>query len=759
MKKYTLFLIVFALFSFGLSVNLATAASCAQGELFDTSTGKPCNTSALVECPTGYKFNTFTGKPCTKWTSTTKATTTSSDLKIGSRGEAVKLFQQTLKDKGFLTGKVDGVYGPMTDKAAKEYYKKYPPVSSILPPPCPLVTNSDGTTTHECPESTITISGISGPQSLKANEKGTWTVKASSTTGGNLSYYVNWGDEATLSTQGINESMRPIRPPQQSATFSHAYAKRGVYKPTFTVVSSNTINCITTPCPSNEDKAQASLTVDVGGVISNNSIITVTSPNGGESWPKGTKQKIQWVTTSPVFNCVTAPCEENRPAPKYFDIVLQPTCASEICTAIYRAPYQIAKNVSGESYEWSVGTVLAPIYASSETIQNTTVPDGAYLIKVCEAGKNLCDSSNSYLKITTGSVVTPSGTLYIEPSSAMLKVGDTTTLQAMYQPPMPPCPEGLACRMVMPSPYPVVAKWTSTDTKVATVAYKNNCAPGALCGLADMTDYKTATITGVSKGETIVSASYKNETGAIASASMTASAKITVDSPTTTSAPRISSMYPTSGVVGSTVSISGTGFTRAGNKIKFGNLNTEDNPAYNLSSNGRSLTFTVPYSNYFSCWDAYPYPCNLPATATALGKYEVSVINANGTSNTFTFRVTGAPVAMCDYAAPPQGCTYVQGENYDPATQCGLVLKCSGNSDEKVLGAESFKFTLALKKGSTGNEVMELQKFLSKAGHYADLVDGNFGPNTHSALVKFQIANGLTADGIVGPLVRAILNR
>lgn len=34
-----------------------------------------------------------------------------------------------------------------------------------------------------------------------------------------------------------------------------------------------------------------------------------------------------------------------------------------------------------------------------------------------------------------------------------------------------------------------------------------------------------------------------------------------------------------------------------------------------------------------------------------------------------------APV-MCEYAAPPEGCTYVAGPTYDPATQCGLILQC-----------------------------------------------------------------------------------
>ena len=35
-------------------------------------------------------------------------------------------------------------------------------------------------------------------------------------------------------------------------------------------------------------------------------------------------------------------------------------------------------------------------------------------------------------------------------------------------------------------------------------------------------------------------------------------------------------------------------------------------------------------------------------------------------------------------------------------------------------------------------------------GYYADNVDGIFGENTYYAVISFQEANGITADGIVG---------
>lgn len=43
------------------------------------------------------------------------------------------------------------------------------------------------------------------------------------------------------------------------------------------------------------------------------------------------------------------------------------------------------------------------------------------------------------------------------------------------------------------------------------------------------------------------------------------------------------------------------------------------------------------------------------------------------------FTVYSGAIAVCDYAAPPQGCSYVEGPNFNQATNCGLELFCTGN--------------------------------------------------------------------------------
>lgn len=54
------------------------------------------------------------------------------------------------------------------------------------------------------------------------------------------------------------------------------------------------------------------------------------------------------------------------------------------------------------------------------------------------------------------------------------------------------------------------------------------------------------------------------------------------------------------------------------------------------------------------------------------------------------------------------------------------------------------------KIGSTGQEVTEIQQLLKKWGYYDGAVDGIFGTATKNAVIKFQRANGLAADGVVG---------
>lgn len=55
-----------------------------------------------------------------------------------------------------------------------------------------------------------------------------------------------------------------------------------------------------------------------------------------------------------------------------------------------------------------------------------------------------------------------------------------------------------------------------------------------------------------------------------------------------------------------------------------------------------------------------------------------------------------------------------------------------------------------LKYGDSGDRVTELQTALVKLGYSTNGIDGRFGAGTQKAVIAFQKANGLTADGLAG---------
>lgn len=55
-----------------------------------------------------------------------------------------------------------------------------------------------------------------------------------------------------------------------------------------------------------------------------------------------------------------------------------------------------------------------------------------------------------------------------------------------------------------------------------------------------------------------------------------------------------------------------------------------------------------------------------------------------------------------------------------------------------------------LRLGTTGSDVMEVQSVLRKLGLYAGAADGNFGPQTQTAVMELQRQFGLASDGIIG---------
>jgi len=73
----------------------------------------------------------------------------------------------------------------------------------------------------------------------------------------------------------------------------------------------------------------------------------------------------------------------------------------------------------------------------------------------------------------------------------------------------------------------------------------------------------------------------------------------------------------------------------------------------------------------------------------------------------------------------------------------------------------SYIFTQTLRPGSSGVEVLQLQKKLQVLGMFPMTVTANgyFGPQTEEAVKAFQKVNGIDQLGFVGPSTRAALNK
>lgn len=94
---------------------------------------------------------------------------------------------------------------------------------------------------------------------------------------------------------------------------------------------------------------------------------------------------------------------------------------------------------------------------------------------------------------------------------------------------------------------------------------------------------------------------------------------------------------------------------------------------------------------------------------------------------------------------------------------CGMLIFGTGimltDLDPEIVTGENFVpdqvelyLPVLSKRGSTGNEVTKIQKKLKTWGYYSGSVDGIYGSRTEKAVRLFQQRNGLTVDGIAGPV-------
>ncbi|NJR65709.1 MAG: peptidoglycan-binding protein [Leptolyngbyaceae cyanobacterium CRU_2_3] len=90
----------------------------------------------------------------------------------------------------------------------------------------------------------------------------------------------------------------------------------------------------------------------------------------------------------------------------------------------------------------------------------------------------------------------------------------------------------------------------------------------------------------------------------------------------------------------------------------------------------------------------------------------------------------------------------VVGSATQSALQSGSVSSATGSTPQSLV-----------RLGDSGDQIAELQKRLADLGYYSGSISGSFDLLTEEAVSRFQQAQGLPADGIVGPATEVALRQ
>ena len=85
----------------------------------------------------------------------------------------------------------------------------------------------------------------------------------------------------------------------------------------------------------------------------------------------------------------------------------------------------------------------------------------------------------------------------------------------------------------------------------------------------------------------------------------------------------------------------------------------------------------------------------------------------------------------------------------------GVIMLASPVAFAKTVTNETNKIAVCM--ATTVSENKAIQQKLKELGYYKGSIDGIYGQGTRSAVIAFQKANGLSADGIVGPKTASAL--
>lgn len=114
----------------------------------------------------------------------------------------------------------------------------------------------------------------------------------------------------------------------------------------------------------------------------------------------------------------------------------------------------------------------------------------------------------------------------------------------------------------------------------------------------------------------------------------------------------------------------------------------------------------------------------------------------------------GADVTALQYLLKSKGYSITVDGDFGSRTEGNVknFQSARGLTRDGIVGAATWsKLIVTLQLGAKSNAVKALQYELKHVHNFNYItVDGNFGPNTETAVKDFQLSKGLARDGIVG---------
>ncbi len=186
-------------------------------------------------------------------------------------------------------------------------------------------------------------------------------------------------------------------------------------------------------------------------------------------------------------------------------------------------------------------------------------------------------------------------------------------------------------------------------------------------------------------------------------------------------------------------------------------LVTEGDPEFTLTTTGTDFLFDSTIN-----WNDTPltttYVSGTELRATVPSSNVLVAGTANITVNSPTLALTSTPQIFTINSIPVVSRSSSSGSmsTKAKALKNTIIPPTIPKTTPPVL---TYNFgTTTLRKGSTGEAVKELQRFLNTKLNLGLVIDGILGPKTIAVIKKWQKDNGLVPDGLVGPKTKGKMN-